>query len=61
MIGRMALILIAVALLVAMLRKLTRPKVGRSKPAPRVATARKCPACGAYVLDDQACTCGRDG
>lgn len=61
MIGRMALILIAVALLVMMLRKLARPQVGRGKPARRVEVARKCPGCGAYVLDGQRCDCGRDG
>ena len=61
MIGRMALILIAVALLVAMLKRLTRSTVGRDKPARRVVSARKCPGCGAYVLDGQACSCGRDG
>ena len=61
MIGRMALILIAIALLLAMLGKLSRSKVGRDKEARRVRSARKCPACGTYVLDGQECSCGAGG
>ena len=61
MIGRVALLVIAVALLFAMLGKLGRPKVGKRKAADRVESARKCPACGAYVIEGQRCTCGRDG
>ena len=57
MIGRLALLTIAVALLLAILGKLGRPKVG-GRPARRVESARKCPACGAYVLDGQRCRCG---
>lgn len=60
MIGRVALIVIAVALLFAMLGRLGRPKVGRRK-AGRVESAQKCPACGAWVLDGQACSCGGKG
>ena len=59
MIGRLALIVIAVAVLLAMLGRLGRPKVSRDKQAGRVESARKCPACGAYVLEGQACTCGK--
>lgn len=60
MIGRIALIVIAVTLLLAMMGKLTRPKVGRDKAARRMESARKCPGCGAYVLDGQPCPCGRE-
>jgi hypothetical protein len=59
MIGRLALIVIAVALLFALLGRLGRPKVG-GRPARRVESARKCPGCGAYVLDGQRCRCGRE-
>jgi hypothetical protein len=58
MIGKLALIVIAVALLLAMTGRLKRPKVGRGKTARQVQSARKCPACGAYVLDGQTCDCG---
>lgn len=36
-----------------------RKRVEAGKAAPRVEAARKCPACGAYVLGDRPCTCGR--
>ncbi len=58
MIGRAALILIAVALLVAMLKRSFRKGVAADKPTQRVKSARKCPACGAYVIDGQPCACG---
>jgi hypothetical protein len=57
MIGRVALILVAVALLLAIMGKLSRPKVGRRKTG-RVESARKCPECGAYVIEGAACRCG---
>lgn len=60
MIVRVALVVIAVALLLAMLGRLRRPKVG-GRPARRVEAARKCPACGSYVLDGQTCSCGDRG
>ena len=60
MIGRMALILIAVALLLALLGKLKRTKVGKDKPARRVKSARQCPSCGAWVIKGEPCSsCGR--
>lgn len=61
MIARAAILLIAVALLFAMLGKLARPKVGGRKASPRVESARKCPACGAYVIEGTTCSCGGRG
>lgn len=36
-----------------------RRKVRRPGPAPKIEAARKCPACGAYVIGDDPCICGR--
>jgi hypothetical protein len=53
MIGRIAIVVLAVALLLAMIGKLRLPKApGR----PAVQSARKCPACGAYMVGDGPCT-----
>jgi hypothetical protein len=53
MIGRVVLLLVAVALLMAMLGKLRLPK---RPERPAVQSARKCPDCGAYVVAGQPCT-----
>lgn len=58
MIAKLALAVIAVALVLAVMGRLSRPKVGKRKDARRVESARKCPACGAWVLDGQECSCG---
>ena len=60
MIGRVALIVIAAALLVAMIKRSLRAKVPAARPPRRVESTRKCPACGAYVIDGEACSCGRE-
>jgi hypothetical protein len=53
MIGRIVLLLIAVAIVMAMIGRLRLPKPpGR----PAVQSARKCPDCGAYVVGDEPCT-----
>ena len=52
MIGRIVLLLIAAALLMAILGRLRLPKPpGR----PAVQSARKCPDCGAYMVGDGPC------
>ncbi|HET9067891.1 MAG TPA: hypothetical protein VFN28_04550 [Amaricoccus sp.] len=53
MIGRIALLALAVVLLLAIIGKLRLPKPpGR----PAVQAARKCPECGAYMVGDGPCT-----
>jgi len=61
MIAKIALVVLAVAVVLAVMGRLGGGKVGRDKQARRVETARKCPACGAYVLGDDACSCGGKG
>ena len=56
MIGRVVLILIAVALLMAMIGKLRLPK---RPERPAVQSARKCPDCSAYVVGSHPEPCGR--
>ena len=58
MIARIALLVIAVAIVLAISGRLRRSKIGR-KASPRVEAAHKCAACGAYVIEGQPCGCGR--
>jgi hypothetical protein len=53
MIGRVLLLLLAVAIVMAMIGRLRLPKPPRR---PAVQSARKCPNCGAYVVGDGPCT-----
>lgn len=49
------LLLLALAALAAMLRRqFGPPRTGRAK-GPVIEAARKCPGCGAYVLDGAPC------
>ncbi len=36
-----------------------RPKMPRAGRDPKIQAARKCPSCGAYVIGDAPCICGR--
>ncbi len=56
MIGRVVLVLVAVALFLAIIGKLRLPQVPQRPKDKAVESARKCPGCGAYVLADQPCT-----
>ena len=53
MMGRIVLILAAVALLVAMLGKLRLPGTPEKKTVER---ARKCPGCDAWIVGEGGCT-----
>lgn len=50
-----ALILVALLLLAGMIGRSFAPRVDNPRKRPVVEAARKCPACGAYVLGDAAC------
>ena len=52
MIGRILLVAVAVALLLAMIG---RRRVPKEPDRPAVQAARKCPGCGAYVVGDGGC------
>ena len=49
------LILLALVLLAGMIGRSFAARVGKAGKGPVVEAARKCPACGAYVLADARC------
>jgi hypothetical protein len=59
MIGRVVLLLIAVALILAFIGKLRLPRLPKRPAGRAVAQARKCPDCGAYVVGSRPDPCDR--
>jgi hypothetical protein len=59
MIVRLALLVLAAVLIVAIIGRWMNPRVAGRPPAPRVQSARKCPICEAYVLGAQPDPCGQ--
>jgi hypothetical protein len=59
MIFKIALVLLALALLAGMIGKAGRRPVDRTKAKP-IEAARKCPVCGVYVLGESASCGNRD-
>jgi hypothetical protein len=58
MIVRLALLLLALLLVLAMLGRWRR-RVGRRPPAPPIEAARRCPDCDAYVVGSRPDPCAR--
>jgi hypothetical protein len=59
MIGRVVLLLIAVAIVLAMIGKLRLPRLPRRPAGKAIEPARKCPDCGAYVVGSRPEPCAR--
>jgi len=59
MIGRIILLTIAVALILAFIGKLRFPKLPRRPEGKSIEPARKCPDCGAYVVGSLPEPCAR--
>lgn len=55
---RAVFLFLLVMALIGLAGKWTRPrKVGRKSAGPPIATARKCPKCGTYLIGGGPCTC----
>jgi len=59
MIVRLALLLLAVILVLGVVKRLGKRRVGRPPAPPPIEAARRCPDCDAYVVGDRPEPCAR--
>ncbi len=54
---KLAILFLVVMVVMALTLARPKRKGGRRRRGPRVAEAKRCPDCGAYVVNGEACPC----